>query len=209
MNLSQAKFSEYIGVSKKTVTLMKQKKQIIMSGTKVEVEKSIELLKSIGRNFDKDNKMITSNTVAVPAEEKQSSHLLNTDFIYPTLTADEKQQQNTREVEAMKKEAKEHGLSMDKVLTNEISMLETIEANKIKIFWQGQLERLKYEKEKGLLISKEEVEEDQFLVARTIRDAFMSMSNRITHQLIGKTEAHQIKNIIDMETYKVMENLSR
>jgi len=206
--MTQAKFAAYIGVSKKTVTLMKQKKQIVMNGTKVDVAKSIQLLKSIGRSFDSKNKMITSNTAPGTKEKDGEKNLLNTEFVYPTLTDAELKAQERREIESLQREAEKEGLTLDKVLTKEINALEPVEINKIKIFWQGQLEKLKYEKEMGTLVLKDEVEDEQFKIARTVRDSVMGMSNRVAHKLMNKNSIHDIKMIIDAETLKIMENLS-
>lgn len=207
--MTQAKFALHIGVSKKTITLMKQKRQIVMAGTKVDVDKSIKLLKSIGRTFDSENKMITSNTAPGTTEEKSEKNLLNTDFKYKALSEIELKEKENREIEFLQREAEKEGLTIDKVLTEEINSLEPVEINKIKIFWQGQLEKVKYQKEIGLLILKAEVEEEQFLIARTVRDSFMSISNRVAHKLLNQTSIHEVKIIIDNETLKVMENLIR
>ena len=206
--MTQAKFAAYIGVSKKTVTLMKQKKQIVMNGTKVDVAKSIQLLKSIGRSFDSKNKMITSNTAPGTKEKEGEKNLLNTEFDYPTLTAIELKAQESREIESLQREAEKEGLTLDKVLTKEINALEPVEINKIKIFWQGQFEKLKYEKEMGILVLKDEVEEENFKISRTVRDSVMGMSNRVAHKLMNKNSIHEIKLILDAETLKIMENLS-
>ena len=209
MTMTQAAFSRHLGVSKKTVSLMKNKRQIVMNDKFVNVEKSMDLLKSIGKTFDANNKMITSNTAPGPAKEESEKNLLNTDFFYPTLTDEEKIVKEKHEVEALKKQAEKEGLSVDKVLTDEIDSLEPIEVNKIKIFWQGQLERVKYEKEMGELVSKDEVYEEHFKVARTVRDAFLGLSNRVAHKLLNKTEVFEITSTLDEEVQKILENLSR
>ena len=72
-----------------------------------------------------------------------------------------------------------------------------------------QLGKVKYQKEIGLLVSKSEVEEEQFLLARTVRDSAMSISKRVGHKLLNKKSLHEITKIIDDEVLKVLENLSR
>jgi len=207
--MTQTKFASYIGVSKKTVTLMKQKKQIVMVGSKVDVDKSIELLKSIGKTFDKKNKMITPNTSPAITEKESENNLLNTDFKYKALSETELKEKERREIELLQREAEKEGLTLDKILTDEINSLQPVEVNKIKIFWQGQLGKVKYQKEIGLLVSKSEVEEEQFLLARTVRDSAMSISKRVGHKLLNKKSLHEITKIIDDEVLKVLENLSR
>lgn len=210
MFLTQSEFAKYIGVNRSSVTKMKKKKQIYFtSNNLVDVEKTIELLKSIGRTFTDDNKMITSNTAPGPAKEESEKNLLNTEFVYPTLTDEEKLAKEKYEVEALKREAEKEGLSVDKVLTDEIDSLEPIEVNKIKVFWQGQLERVKYEKEMGELVSKDEVYEEHFKTARTVRDAFLGLSNRVAHKLLNKKEIFEISSVLDAEVQKILENLSR
>jgi len=210
--MTQAEFSRYIGVSRKSVTVMKKKHQIIMSNNKVDVDKSIELLKTLGRTFTEDNKIITSNTsnTTNTKNNENDKNLLNTEFDYPTLTDEERirQEKYLLEVE-MEKQANELGLSLEDIQTPEIAAMEKWEVERFKIFYQGMLERAKYFKEIGKLVDVSEVEEEHFRIARTVRDAVLSMSNRVAHQLINKKDIHEIKKMLDNETYKIMENLSK
>jgi len=208
--MTQAEFSRYIGVSRKSVTVMKKKHQIIMSNNKVDVDKSIELLKALGRTFTKDNKIITSNTTPNTTNNENDKNLLNTEFDYPTLTDEERIRQEKHLIEVeMEKQANELGLSLEDIQTPEIEAMEKWEVERFKIFYQGMLERAKYFKEIGKLVDASEVEEEHFRIARTVRDAVLSMSNRVSHQLINKKDIHEIKKILDNETYKIMENLSK
>jgi len=209
MLLSQVKFAEYIGVHKATVSKMKKRRELVMQGKKVDVEKTIELLRSIGKTFDVNNKMISSNTLPGTIE-KQEENIFDVDpASYPTLSADEKKQQAKQLLEReMEQQAQELGLKLSDIQTPEIEAMEKWEVERFKIFYQGMLERAKYFKEIGQLVDVEEVREEQFTIARTVRDAVMSMSNRIAHKLINKTEMHEVKLILDAEALKVMENLS-
>jgi len=209
MLLSQVKFSEYIGVHKGTVSKMKKRRELIMQGKKVDVEKTIELLRTIGKTFDADNKMISSNTLPATTTKKEEN-IFNVDpASYPTLSVDEKNKQEKQLLEReMEQQAEELGLSLSDIQTPEIEAMEKWEVERFKIFYQGMLERAKYFKEIGRLVDVEEVKEEQFGISRTVRDAVMSMSNRIAHKLINKTEIHEIKLILDAEALKVMENLS-
>lgn len=208
--MSQTKFAEYIGTSKKTITYMKQHKQIIMIDKKVDVKKSIELLKSIGRRFDKDNKMIVSNTSKAD-ENETAPNLLNTEFDYPTLSDMDSDEHKQYPYQIMKEVADENDidLSMDKILTKEIDALEPFEATKIKTFWQGMQERLKYEILADQYIAKSDVYDEQFNTARVVRDSLMGIPNRVSHQLLGQTDIHHITSILEIEIHKTLEGLSR
>jgi len=209
--MSQAEFSRYIGISKKSITVMKKKQQIVMSGNKVDVDKSIELLKTLGRTFTNENKIITSNTTpsTQTKNHEDEKNLLNTEFIYPTLTEEErvKQEKNIIEKE-MEKQAKELGLTLEQIETPEIKAMAKWEVERFKIFYQGMIERAKYFKEIGKLVDVAEVEDEQFKIARTVRDSVRGMSNRVAHKLMNKNSIHEIKMILDAETLKIMENLS-
>ena len=208
--MTQAEFSRYIGVSRKSVTVMKKKHQIVIVNNKVDVDKSIELLKTLGRTFTQDNKIITSNTTPNTTNNENDKNLLNTEFDYPTLTDEERIRQEKHLIEVeMEKQANELGLSLKDIQTPEIESMEKWEVERFKIFYQGMLERAKYFKEIGKLVDVSEVEEEHFRIARTVRDAVLSMSNRVAHQLINKKNIHEIKKILDNETYKIMENLSK
>lgn len=208
--LSQAKFSEYIGVSRKSVSYMKQHKQIIMLDKKVDVNKSIELLKSIGRRFYDDNKMIVNKTAKAEKSET-ASNLLNTTFTYPSLGEPNIYERKDYELEMMQEVAKENNvdLPVDKILTKEIDALEPIEATKIKTFWQGMQERLKYETLAGQYISKTDVYDEQFNTARIVRESLLGLSNRVGHKLLGQTDIHHITSILETEIHKILQGLSK
>ena len=185
---------------------MKQHKQIVVVDGKVDVDASVNLLRSMGRTFDDKNKLIKKNTLGSESASKDDRHLLNTEFEYPTLSQkNESLQQVYVEIE---KEAEKEGLTLSKVLTDEINSLEPVEINKIKIFWQGQLEKLKYEKEIGKLVLREEVYEQYFSASRIVRDAVLGMGARVAHKLLNKSNIREIVTILDEETLKIMENLS-
>jgi DNA-binding XRE family transcriptional regulator len=204
--MTQADFARHIGVSRKSVTYMKQHKQIVVVDGKVDVDASVNLLRSMGRTFDDKNKLIKKNTLGSESASKDDRHLLNTEFEYPTLSQkNESLQQVYVEIE---KEAEKEGLTLSKVLTDEINSLEPVEINKIKIFWQGQLEKLKYEKEIGKLVLREEVYEQYFSASRIVRDAVLGMGARVAHKLLNKSNIREIVTILDEETLKIMENLS-
>ena len=207
--LSQTKFAEYIGTSRKTVTTMKQKKQIIMVDKKVNVSESIKLLTSLGRRFDKDHKLIVSNTSKKTMSEP-TSHLLNTDFVYPSLS-ETKNTNTDYPMEIMKEVASSEkiDLPMDKILTKEIDALKPFEVTKIKGFWQGMQERFKYDVLVDKYILKTDVYDEQFNIARSVREAMIGLPNRISHQLLGQTDIHIITRILDKEINKILEGLSK
>jgi len=210
MLLSQVKFAEYIGVHKATVSKMKQRRELVMSGKKVDVEKTIGLLRTIGKTFDADNKMISSNTLHGNTVEKKEENIFDVDpASYPTLSADEKKQQAKQLLEReMEQQAQELGLSLSDIQTPEIEAMEKWEVERFKIFYQGMLERAKYFKEIGVLVEQEQVREEYFTLAKTTRDAFLGMSNRVGHKFLNQTDLHTVKALLDAEVMKVLENLS-
>ena len=68
-----------------------------------------------------------------------------------------------------------------------------------KTLYQGKLEKMKYEKEKGLLISREEVEDKAFSVARAIRDKILSIPERMSNELASIEDPYTIKEMLYKE----------
>jgi len=206
MLLTQSKFAELIGTTRQTVGNLVKNGTLHLTNKKIKTDDAFKILKSTGQ-LSADNKFIPKKSSPVI---HSSPSIFDVDpASYPTLSADEKNKQEKQLLErAMEQQAKELGLSLSDIQTPEIEAMEKWEVERFKIFYQGMLERAKYFKEIGRLVDVEEVKEEQFGISRTVRDAVMSISNRIAHKLINKTEIHEIKLILDAEALKVMENLS-
>jgi len=175
---------------------------------KVDQDASIKLLMSLGR-IDKEKKLIKT----VKAEEKKDDTTLMTiEVPYSTLAdlgIDELAEYEKKERERISFEARNQDISVDKVLTKEIQGLEPVEVSKIKTFWQGQKERLSYERELGTVVDAESVREQQFLVARVLRDSFLSLPRRVVPLMLGVRDQHEMTRILEQEINRILENLSK
>ena len=82
------------------------------------------------------------------------------------------------------------------------------DANIYKTIYQGKLEKLKYEKEQGLLISRDEVENLAFAVSRSIRDKILSIPERMSNELASIDDAHTIKELLYKEFGTLLDGFS-
>lgn len=82
------------------------------------------------------------------------------------------------------------------------------DANIFKTIYAGKLEKLKYEKELGLLISREEVENKAFNVSRAIRDKILSIPERMSSELASIDDPHVVKELLYKEFGMMLESFS-
>ena len=83
------------------------------------------------------------------------------------------------------------------------------DVNIYRILYQGKLEKLKYEKEKGLVINRDEVENKAFSVARALRDKLLSIPERLSNELASISDPHEIKELLYKEFNKMLEGFSK
>ncbi len=82
------------------------------------------------------------------------------------------------------------------------------DANIFKVIYQGKLEKIKYEKELGQLISREEVENKAFNVSRAIRDKILSIPERMSSELASIDNPHVVKELLYKEFGLALTELS-
>ena len=82
------------------------------------------------------------------------------------------------------------------------------DANIYKTLYAGKLEKLKYEKESGLVIARDEVESKAFSVSRAIRDKILTIPERMSNELATIDNAHQIKELLYKEFNILLEGFS-
>ena len=79
----------------------------------------------------------------------------------------------------------------------------------IKEYWAGKLNELKFLKEKGKLIEKDEVEKEFYEVALMIKEKFLNIPMRVSNELAGKSDEFEIRQILEDEIRLALEDLSR
>ncbi len=82
------------------------------------------------------------------------------------------------------------------------------DANIFKVIYQGKLEKIKYEKELGLLIPRDEVEDKAFSVSRAIRDKILSIPERMSSELASIDDPHVIKELLYKEFGMMLDGFS-
>lgn len=82
------------------------------------------------------------------------------------------------------------------------------DANIYKTLYAGKLEKLKYEREVGELIPRDEVENKAFQVSRAIRDKILTIPERLSNELASIDNAHQIKELLFKEFGILLEGFS-
>ncbi|MFT6220495.1 MAG: pyruvate/2-oxoglutarate dehydrogenase complex dihydrolipoamide acyltransferase (E2) component [Rickettsiales bacterium] len=78
----------------------------------------------------------------------------------------------------------------------------------IKEAYNAKLTRLQFERESKKLISADEVKVSAFNAARMTRDRMFNIPDRVIPQLVGKTDIHQMKELLKIEITKALEGLS-
>jgi len=79
----------------------------------------------------------------------------------------------------------------------------------IKEAYNAKLTRLQFEKESKKLISVDEVKISAFNAARMTRDRILNIPDRVIPLLVGKTDIHEMKEILKAELIKALEELSK
>lgn len=74
--------------------------------------------------------------------------------------------------------------------------------------YEAALKKLEYEQKSGKLVSIEKVEVEAFNAARFARDKLLTIPDRLAPALIGKTDIHEIKQILISEIRQSLENLT-
>jgi len=82
------------------------------------------------------------------------------------------------------------------------------DVNIFKAIYTGKLEQLKYERESGQLVRKEDVENTAFIVARTIRDKILAIPERLSDELASINDSYVIKEMLYKEFNKLLEGFS-
>lgn len=78
----------------------------------------------------------------------------------------------------------------------------------VKEAYNAKLTRLQFEKESKKLILADEVKISAFNCARMTRDRILNIPDRVIPLLVGKTDIHQMKEILRKELIKALEELS-
>ncbi|MHA1540039.1 MAG: hypothetical protein ACTSXQ_06160 [Alphaproteobacteria bacterium] len=79
----------------------------------------------------------------------------------------------------------------------------------VKATYEAKLEKLKYEKEIGKLVSADQVHLDAFNTGRVTRERVLNIPDRVIPMLIGKTDLKEMKEILRTELTKALEELTR
>ena len=97
-----------------------------------------------------------------------------------------------------------------KHLTKRLRKSPTItDANIIKTIFAGKRERLKYEEEVGMLISRAEVEDKAFNVSRSIRDKILTIPERLANELATMSDPHSVKELLYKEFGVLLDGFSK
>lgn len=82
------------------------------------------------------------------------------------------------------------------------------ETKVLKEYWLGKKAELDYKRMSGEVIDNREVERQAFEVARTVRNAILSIPSRISPLLASEIDAHAIRTILTKELSTALEAIS-
>ncbi len=210
--MKQSAFSKLIGVSRKTVTVMKKNGEIVMKGDLVDSKNSILKLKSLGREFDKNNKLIkkSEHTKEVEKTEDHDINIFSSEVVPEKNLSNmsdrdrEEREKLLREAAALRMEVEsENNNSEDSVNHNtEIDKLDFTGARLIKEYWLGVSLRQKTELVSGELLYKKDIYAALFDLARQVRDKLESRPN-MAFKMVGKN-IHEIEDILEKEKEEIL-----
>lgn len=218
MFLSQSQFAKLIGCSRQAVNEMKKAGHIIMSddGKKVKESESIAMLKDLDR-LDDNNKIRGKVKKITDEVRKKSSNtnMFEVDFPYETfadMSESERRSRFEQEKQNILNKAEQEGIDKsafkDFLEDGDNKNIKLTDLNRIKTFYQAQNEKLKYEKEAGTLISRDQVYLEQYKTARVIRDSLLGMPHRISHKLLHQNNKRDVIDILESAINKILENLA-
>lgn len=79
----------------------------------------------------------------------------------------------------------------------------------IKDFWTGKINQQKYEVEKGLYYSKEEINKKAEYVLMASRNKFLSIPSKVAPSLVGLETIQEAEAILSDAIYEILEELSK
>ncbi len=212
--MTQAAFSRHIDVSRKTITTMKKRGEIVMSGKFVDCEKSIDKLKSLGRKFHDNNKLIktTEHDKQDIQKPKEPTTLLSEEMI-PEKNLSNMSDEDRAEREklitdaaVLRREIESNAHDDDPVdHDSEIGKLDLTEARLRKEYWTGVSIRQKTELASGELVYQKDVVAAQFDLARQIREKLDSRP-KSAFKMVGKN-IQEIEDILEKEKENILEIL--
>lgn len=75
--------------------------------------------------------------------------------------------------------------------------------------WKAKQAELDYRKDLGELISKTEVEEQAFLIGKSVKEEFLSVIERLYNQLAAETDPLVVRGIMSKEFKVVLDSVSK
>jgi phage terminase Nu1 subunit (DNA packaging protein) len=136
---------------------------------------------------------LNSSKVTDPTNNKV---LFDLDKVLKALSKDQSNIENAlKEVSLESEEELNESATYDQVRTK-------------KMLFTAELERLEYEKTKGLLVPIEQVEKEAFECARRVRESFASIPDRLAAELAATSSEFQVHKILTLEINQALEGLS-
>lgn len=74
--------------------------------------------------------------------------------------------------------------------------------------YEARLKKLEFDERTGKLISTETVQREAFNAARKTRDMVLNVPDKVIPLLVGKTDIHEMKEILRKELLRTLENLA-
>lgn len=122
------------------------------------------------------------------------------------------EEERRREAERAKRvieEVERAGLEVSEELKELAAKSSLNEAKTISEILNAKLKEIQYKKEVGELVSKAEVEREAFEVARKVRDAILSVPDRVSAMIAAKSDPKEIRDILTQELHHALAALSK
>jgi len=123
-----------------------------------------------------------------------------------------KEEERKKEIEETKKlieDIEKAGIALSSDLKELAAQTTLNEAKTINEILRGKLQELEYKQRIGELVSKREVEREAYELAKRVRDAILSIPDRVAAVLAAQTDQRRIREILLEELHHALEILAQ
>ena len=208
MYLSQRKFAKLVNRSHTYINKLVKQGVIPTYQGKIKKDEAIKILE--------EHKDPSRDAQREANEKRRNTDLFSMEVKYGTIADlseeerkeyEKKLREEQERAEKVLEEAKKEGIEIGGELSDLLGTMNLNEAKTISEILTAKLKEIQYKKEKSELILKEEVEREAFEVGRRVRDAVLSVPDRVSAILSAETDRNKIKEILNNELRHSLEIL--
>lgn len=218
MEMNQSKFGGLIGCSQQNVGKMIKKGILTLNeNKKLNKDESLQALRDFGL-LDENDKLIKSRSAKDDKKETKTQTAalpFEGDVPYDAYAhySDEEIEQLQKEKEdklrQINPEIIEFGNTDGKTDKSNDDVMKFADAKAHREHYMGKIAEMDYLIKTGEYIPKEDVEKTFFEVSRLVRDQLLTLPNKMSLRVVGKSDAKVIEGLLMAEIQDILGNLSK